>query len=165
MTPQGWTDDRVETLKRLWLEGQTASQVARALGGVSRNAVIGKLHRLGLTGGRAAPARPRRIPGTSARSPRPMRAPAPRVKASPALPAGFPEIEPTEPGLVRDAAALRPHVCRWPIGDPQAADFSFCGRPAHGDGPYCPTHDRLAHRPTKAAPLDRDPVLRRLLAA
>ena len=44
-----WTDDRVETLKRMWAEGQSASQIAKELGGVTRNAVIGKVHRLGLS--------------------------------------------------------------------------------------------------------------------
>lgn len=165
MTSQGWTNDRVETLKRLWLEGHSAGQVAKQLGGVSRNAVIGKLHRLGLTGVRAPAARPRRIAGASARSRRPM---TPRRRAKPLSPppvAALPAIGPVEPGLVRDATGLGLHVCKWPIGDPQAVDFSYCGRQALGEGPYCPTHDRVAHRPTRAAPLDRDPVLRRLLAA
>eukprot|EP01037_Dinobryon_pediforme_P013111 gene13111-13213_t len=51
----GWTDDRVSTLKKLWLDGLSASQIAKQLGGVTRNAVIGKVHRLGLSGHRAAP--------------------------------------------------------------------------------------------------------------
>jgi GcrA cell cycle regulator len=56
----GWTEDRVGALKKLWLEGQSASQIAKQLGGgVTRNAVIGKVHRLGLSG-RAASARPAR---------------------------------------------------------------------------------------------------------
>src|SRR5690348_12024737 len=54
--PMGWTDERVEQLKNLWTEGLSASQIARALGGVTRNAVIGKVHRLGLAG-RATPTR------------------------------------------------------------------------------------------------------------
>ena len=53
----GWTDERVETLKKLWLDGLSASQIAKQLGGVTRNAVIGKVHRLGLSG-RAAPSQP-----------------------------------------------------------------------------------------------------------
>jgi GcrA cell cycle regulator len=57
-----WTDERVETLKRMWTEGQSASQIAKELGGVTRNAVIGKVHRLGLSNRNGAPmpvARPR----------------------------------------------------------------------------------------------------------
>src|SRR5215471_15563844 len=56
MTQANWSDDRVEQLKTLWTEGLSASQIARALGGVTRNAVIGKVHRLGLAG-RASPSR------------------------------------------------------------------------------------------------------------
>src|SRR5437764_6386009 len=65
----GWTDERVETLKKLWLEGLSASQIAKQLGGVTRNAVIGKVHRLGLAG-RATPSRPAK---------RPVRASRPRI--------------------------------------------------------------------------------------
>jgi GcrA cell cycle regulator len=55
-----WTDERVETLKRMWIEGQSASQIAKELGGITRNAVIGKVHRLGLSN---------RAPGTGAEEP------------------------------------------------------------------------------------------------
>jgi GcrA cell cycle regulator len=162
MTSQGWTDERVEKLKQLWLAGHSAAQVAQTLGGVSRNAVIGKLHRLGLTGIRVAAARPRRIAPAAARPSRPVRSAKPARAAAPAAASDF---APAEPGLVRDTTGLRRHVCKWPIGDPRTADFSFCGRRAPGEGPYCPEHHRIAHRPTPAPPLDRDPVLRRLLAA
>src|SRR6516164_8441750 len=59
MTQVNWSEDRVEQLKNLWTEGLSASQIARALGGVTRNAVIGKVHRLGLAG-RASPSRSER---------------------------------------------------------------------------------------------------------
>ncbi|MFZ9950639.1 MAG: GcrA family cell cycle regulator, partial [Gemmobacter sp.] len=60
-----WTDERVETLRRMWLEGQSASQIAKELGGVTRNAVIGKVHRLGLSnrGGDGLP--PGAMPGAA----------------------------------------------------------------------------------------------------
>ena len=77
----GWTDERVETLKKLWLDGLSASQIAKQLGGVTRNAVIGKVHRLGLSG-RAAPSQPARTPFKAPRPARPVSAaptpPAPR---------------------------------------------------------------------------------------
>jgi GcrA cell cycle regulator len=57
---------------------------------------------------------------------------------------------------------LRAHMCKWPIGDPKAADFSFCGRAA--DGPYCPRHTAAGARPGTAWRADRDPVVRRALA-
>ena len=66
----GWTDERVELLKKLWLDGLSASQIAKQLGGVTRNAVIGKVHRLGLSG-RAAPSQPARPVFKAPRPPRP----------------------------------------------------------------------------------------------
>ena len=69
MTTASWTEDRVGALKKLWLEGQSASQIAKELGGVTRNAVIGKVHRLGLSG-RAAPSQPART-ATAFRTTRP----------------------------------------------------------------------------------------------
>ena len=65
----GWTDERVELLKKLWQDGLSASQIAKQLGGVTRNAVIGKVHRLGLSG-RATPSKPAR---TVFKAPRPAR--------------------------------------------------------------------------------------------
>jgi len=158
MSQAGWSDDRVTTLKSLWRDGQSASQIARALGGVTRNAAIGKIHRLGLSG-RPAPSRPARTGGP--RPPRPVAIP--RRQARP-LPRAVvaPVAPPEEPGLVVTMAALGAHVCRWPIGDPKAADFSFCGRLANG--PYCPAHQGQAFRPRTSWRPDRDPVVRRALA-
>jgi GcrA cell cycle regulator len=91
-----WTDERVETLKRMWNEGQSASQIAKELGGVTRNAVIGKVHRLGLSnrvGGKEDEdeGTPAAAPAAAAKpepSPRPEPAPAPRAEAPrPAAPA------------------------------------------------------------------------------
>ncbi len=156
----GWTDVRVETLTTLWRSGLSASQIARTLGAVTRNAVIGKLHRLGMTG-RAKPSAPRRPHTARAPAGRPrgqIRLAAPRpLTTTPRAPAH------DGPGLVPELASLAAHACRWPIGDPKAADFSFCGRPVMGSRPYCADHDRRAHR-AGTEPLDRDPILRRLLA-
>ena len=69
----GWTEGRVAELKKLWAEGHSASQIAKRLGGVTRNAVIGKVHRLGLSG-RATPSRPVKRPPRLAR-PKPPQAP------------------------------------------------------------------------------------------
>ncbi|HEY9235306.1 MAG TPA: GcrA family cell cycle regulator, partial [Phenylobacterium sp.] len=71
----GWTDERVESLKKLWQDGLSASQIAKQLGGVTRNAVIGKVHRLGLSG-RAAPSKPARPVFKAPRPARPVAAPA-----------------------------------------------------------------------------------------
>ena len=78
----GWTDERVETLKKLWLDGLSASQIAKSLGGVTRNAVIGKVHRLGLSG-RATPSQPARTTFKAPRPARPAQPQAPRRVAAP----------------------------------------------------------------------------------
>jgi len=144
----GWTDERVETLRKLWLEGLSASQIAKQLGGVTRNAVIGKVHRLGLSG-RAAPSHPSRQTFKAPRPPRPVTAPAPRPRAiepRPAAaaprPAPFVELPGTATVLTLGA-----HMCKWPIGDPSSRDFTFCGRRASEERPYCADHARLAYQP------------------
>ena len=154
-----WSDERIEALTKLWREGLSASQVARQLGGVSRSAVIGKIHRLGIAG-REAPSRPHALVG---------RPPAARPRASaggtrrPAVPRTV--RAPLPPRVVFEAAAtatihtLTPHGCRWPIGEPDHADFGFCGRVRAGAGPYCAGHGPMAVRrretPLRAREIDR----------
>lgn len=145
----GWTEERVETLKKLWIEGLSASQIAKALTGVTRNAVIGKVHRLGLAG-RATPSRPAKRPRVAARPriassssnavARPRMAPAPYL-------ALVPHLEPlkAEDGSVTTVLTLTDTVCKWPIGDPTDAAFAFCGRNATGT--YCHDHASLAFQP------------------
>ena len=150
----GWTDERVELLKKLWQDGLSASQIAKQLGGVTRNAVIGKVHRLGLSG-RAAPSKPAR---TVFKAPRPARpaaaAPsAPRRIAEPV--AAAVAVQPTPVRYVEEAPGtatvltLGAHMCKWPIGDPAMDNFTFCGRRA-GEGPYCVEHSHVAYQPAQA---------------
>ena len=146
----GWTDERVELLKKLWLDGLSASQIAKQLGGVTRNAVIGKVHRLGLSG-RAAPSQPTRPVFKAPRAPRPAPAPQPRrVEAhthhTPNTPAPQAIYYPEEPGSAT-VLTLGAHMCKWPIGDPATDGFSFCGRRTDVDGPYCASHARVAYQP------------------
>jgi GcrA cell cycle regulator len=148
----GWTDERVSTLTKLWTEGLSASQIAKQLGGVTRNAVIGKVHRLGLAG-RATPSRPAKRPRPAAR-PRattgqqiaPLR---PRPTAPPTLTL-VSNLAPLkrDDGSVTTVLTLSDQVCRWPIGDPNDKEFGFCGRNACG-GPYCQDHARAAFQPQK----------------
>jgi len=150
----GWNDERVETLRKLWTDGLSASQIAKQLGGVTRNAVIGKVHRLGLAG-RATPSRPAKRPMRLARPPRlhasaggalarPRPAPAPFVPAPPPL-----EALAQPDGSLASVLTLTERMCKWPIGDPNDTSFAFCGREADC-GPYCQEHAQHAYQPTQA---------------
>lgn len=140
-----WTEERIELLQRLWGQGYSASQIANQLQGVTRNAVIGKIHRLNKrseakaarvrTGVFAAPVA-RRRPGPEAR------------RFTPPDWAFRPHQRPIlaeEPGLAT-CSTLAAHMCRWPIGDPDTSDFTFCGRPQDGGRPYCEGHARVAYK-------------------
>ena len=146
-----WTDERVATLSKLWADGLSASQIAAELGGVTRNAVIGKVHRLGLSG-RAKPA------NTSSKRPKAIRRSynaKPRSAGRDTLPArantGIPartvitDIEKPEP-LKLQLVDLTEKTCKWPYGDPATDDFFFCGHPTKEDSPYCDYCSRLAYQ-------------------
>lgn len=149
-----WTDERVELLKKLWQDGLSASQVAGQLGGVTRNAVIGKVHRLGLSGRAKSPSnsspRPRKPRSSNGMRPRPQY----RGNAALQMDYGLdPEydldplanIVPMGPRV--SILELTPATCRWPIGDPGAPDFVYCGSQTKTDLPYCPYHARIAYQP------------------
>ncbi len=154
-----WTDERVHLLRRLWSEGLTASQIAARLGnGVTRNAVIGKVHRLGLSG-RVTKSRPvqpkpqRKVFDGSATRLSPLVIGATALKPSP-RPAPKPEPAPEPIRLVEmptgercSILMLNERTCRWPIGDPGTEEFSFCGGPPREKGPYCEYHSRIAFQP------------------
>jgi GcrA cell cycle regulator len=152
----GWTDERVELLKKLWADGLSASQIAGELGGVTRNAVIGKVHRLGLSGraksSSSNAARPRkpRAPGHM------MRVSRPSMRGNTALAHAYDHAEEPEPELIeniipmgqrRTILELTEETCRWPIGDPGHADFFFCGGNTLASLPYCSYHSRVAYQP------------------
>jgi GcrA cell cycle regulator len=166
-----WTDERVELLRKLWLEGLSASQIANELAnGISRNAVIGKVHRLGLAGRAKAPiaasARPRIKPARPA-VPRPT---APLIRGNTALafkpqpmPMAEPEPEPVEDVVIPISERvtimeLREPMCRWPLGDPTTAEFRFCGtrKSTTATGPYCAYHSRLAYQPLNERRRERE---------
>ena len=163
---QTWTDERVELLKKLWADGLSASQIAGELGGITRNAVIGKVHRLGLSGRAKAPSSsvPRQ---RKPRAPSMFRAPRPMMRGNTALahaPAYDYEPEP-EPELIENIIPigqrctlleLNDEKCHWPIGDPGQPDFFFCGGKTGTGIPYCGYHARVAYQPP-AARRDRRP--------
>ena len=150
-----WTDERVEILKKLWSEGFSASQIAAELGGITRNAVIGKVHRLGLSG-RAKPAaqagRPRKPRGQSQM----LRVSRPSTRGNTALAQALEleselDLEPLDNviplGQRRTLLELNEETCRWPIGDPGNPDFFFCGGQSVTGLPYCSYHSRVAYQP------------------
>jgi len=158
-----WSEPRVTTLRTLWLDGLSASQIAKQLGGVTRNAVIGKIHRLGLSG-RGAPSKPGRAPRISPPRTTSRVRRAPPARAAPVAPPRPvpPAPAPEGPGLVADLVHLGAHACKWPIGDPKSPDFTFCGR--RTDGRYCAAHEAVGVRAGTAWRPDRDPIVRRALA-
>ena len=154
-----WTDERVELLKKLWSDGLSASQIAAELGGITRNAVIGKVHRLGLSGraksASAGAARPRKT-----RSPAHMlRIGRPAIRGNTALAHAYDVEAEAEPepidniipiGQRRTLLELNEQTCRWPIGDPSSGDFFFCGGNTVAGLPYCAYHARMAYQPAAA---------------
>lgn len=155
-----WTDERVELLKKLWADGLSASQIAAELGGVTRNAVIGKVHRLGLSG------RAKAIASSTPRQRKPRPTPSagsrPVVVGNTALATVMrPMVEP-EPVELPDPVAnvipmaerctildLTEFTCRWPVGEPGKSDFFYCGSRTKTGLPYCAYHARIAYQPVQ----------------
>ncbi len=153
-----WTDDRVEVLRKLWLDGHSASQIAAELGGVTRNAVIGKVHRLGLSG-RGQPTstikrqrRARRSVSGVNRTRRTLSVGATALKAD-YVNAIATDLRPLDDIVVPIAKRLTidhltDKTCKWPNGDPGHDDFHYCGHDSLESGPYCEYHARVAYQPS-----------------
>ncbi len=164
-----WTDERVEKLKKLWSEGLSASQIAAQLGGVSRNAVIGKVHRLNLPGRAKAggTTTAARTPKRSATAPRATsygsrvatRTVVTRQQGATMLKEEI-EVDSVNEIQYRPAAnvvvpisrrlgltELTERTCKWPVGDPLKDDFHFCGNDSPDSSPYCTYHQRMAYQP------------------
>ena len=154
-----WTEQRIEMLRRLWGQGQTASQIAVALGGVTRNAVIGKAHRLGLTGRPSPIKRDASGTATPKRRPVPRRAMAPQPKPMMPLQRAIPAQQdsgtiasppPAPREQPRNYPPARAHggtkSCSWPMGDPKQPGFHFCGEPSEPGRPYCANHCHQAYQ-------------------
>ena len=155
-----WTDERVEQLKTLWSEGLSAAQIANKMGGVTRNAVIGKVHRLGLSG-RATPAKPQRGCATTER--KDEAAEAPVVEMKPVIPEpDFIAPALLDSGDAMTVATIKNNMCKWPIGDPATDDFHFCGQPTSPGKSYCAYHAKMAFQPPQRR-AERQPAPRRAL--
>ena len=166
-----WTDERVELLRKLWLDGLSASQIANELSnGITRNAVIGKVHRLGLSGRVKASTPATAMPRHRTKPLRPAapRSSAPAVRGNTAfafnpLPMAAPTPAPLEDVVIPLSERvtimdLKEAMCRWPLGDPTNAEFRFCGakKSGGGPGPYCTYHSRIAYQPVQERRRDRD---------
>lgn len=143
-----WTDEVVEELRKMWDKGMTTGQIAKALG-VTKNSIIGKVHRLCLTARpspiKKAPAKaekkqaPATKPATTAKATKkptkPVKEPAPVVEKTETF------VEETNIPLVK----LDNHTCRWPLGDPRDDDFCFCGKRIKTGQTYCEEHAAIAY--------------------
>ncbi len=115
-----WTPEKVKLLKKLWSKGKSTVEIGRELG-ISKNAVVGKVHRLEL-----------------AARPSPIKKNETQKK----------EIQQPKPDHMT-LMDLKLNSCRWPIGDPQDPDFHFCGENTVTGKPYCPNHCKIAYTSIK----------------
>jgi len=149
-----WTNEKVEKLRELWTKGHTASQIANALGDTTRNAVIGKAHRLNLEA--RAPSKQSGTTVTKENKPVRRGGPAPSSRK-----AKFQSIlldKSFEPENPKSLEELTDTTCKWPIGHPNEEKFYFCGRKPEGEFPYCKLHVLYAFQPkgTKEEVLDKE---------
>jgi GcrA cell cycle regulator len=162
----------VELLRQLWLDGKSASQISAQLGhGLTRNAVIGKVHRLGLAGRAKSPAStvPPPRPAPAPRAPQRITsggAPRAVVRGNTALALSPEPILDTRPVFHEDVVVpmslrvsiveLKEAMCRWPLGDPVSAEFRYCGTKSPPGDSYCTYHARLAYQPPQDRRRERE---------
>ena len=138
-----WTDEKVSKLKELWGKGNTASQIAEIIGGISRNAVIGKAHRLNLSAKiktRAATSSKNFDNSKEENNIKSKRGRKSRFKSL----IIDKDFEPENPKQLEE---LDENSCKWPIGHPDEKDFYFCGRTSLKDFSYCKLHLLYAYQP------------------
>ena len=137
-----WTEEKVNKLKELWGKGNTASQIAEIIGGITRNAVIGKAHRLNLSAKiktRTATSNQNFISNnnqrTNSRKGRKSKFKSLIIEK---------DFEPENPKQLEE---LDDSSCKWPIGHPDEKSFYFCGRTSLKDFSYCKLHLLYAYQP------------------
>ena len=138
-----WNDEKVTKLKELWGNGNTASQIAEIIGGLSRNAVIGKAHRLNLSAKiKTRTATSNKNFDTSME--------ANKIKSNKVRKSKFKSLvieKDFEPENPKQLEELDESSCKWPVGHPDVKDFYFCGRSSLKDFSYCKLHLLYAYQP------------------
>ena len=138
-----WNEEKVNKLKELWGKGNTASQIAEIIGGISRNAVIGKAHRLNLSAKiktRAATSNQNFENSQIDKNNNPKRGRKSKFKSL----IIEKDFEPENPKQLEE---LDENSCKWPIGHPDEKSFYFCGRSSLKDFSYCKLHLLYAYQP------------------
>ena len=137
-----WTDEKVAKLKELWGKGKTASQIAEIIGGISRNAVIGKAHRLNLS----AKIKTRISSNNNYTNIQDEL----KIKSKKGKKSKFKSLiieKDFEPENPKQLEELDDNSCKWPIGHPDEKSFYFCGRTSLKDFSYCKLHLLYAYQP------------------
>ena len=138
-----WTEEKVAKLKELWGKGNTASQIAEIIGGISRNAVIGKAHRLNLS------AKIKTRSATNQNDPNLIKENG-KLKNRKIRRNNFKSLiieKDFEPENPKQLEELDENLCKWPIGHPNEETFYFCGRSSLKDFSYCKLHLLYAYQP------------------